>query len=282
VYRYEQSGEMNGLIRVRGFTQDDAHIYCAHDQLKSEITSTVELTQLVFRTFGMEVKIRLSYRDDKNVEKYGGEAAFWDQAQREIKEVADEMKLDYFIGIGEASFYGPKIDFMVKDALGRTWQLGTVQVDYVMPERFQLEYTASDGKKHRPVIIHRAPFGSMERFIGILIEHFAGEFPLWLAPVHAAVLPITDAYAEYAKEVCSQFKAVGLRIEYDDRNEKIGYKIRDWEMKKVPYMLVVGEKEKAANTVSVRQHKKGDLGAMERGAFVAKALDLIQRQSLTL
>ena len=282
MYRYEQSGEMNGLIRVRGFTQDDAHIYCAHDQLKSEITSTVELTQLVFRTFGMEVKIRLSYRDDKNVEKYGGEAAFWDQAQREIKEVADEMKLDYFIGIGEASFYGPKIDFMVKDALGRTWQLGTVQVDYVMPERFQLEYTASDGKKHRPVIIHRAPFGSMERFIGILIKHFAGEFPLWLAPVHAAVLPITDAYAEYAKEVCSQFKAVGLRIEYDDRNEKIGYKIRDWEMKKVPYMLVVGEKEKAANTVSVRQHKKGDLGAMERGAFVAKALDLIQRQSLTL
>jgi threonyl-tRNA synthetase len=282
VYRYEQSGEMNGLIRVRGFTQDDAHIYCAHDQLKDEITSTVELTQLVFKTFGMEVKIRLSYRDDKNVEKYGGDAAFWEQAQREIKEVADEMKLDYFIGIGEASFYGPKIDFMVKDALGRTWQLGTVQVDYVMPERFQLEYTASDGKKHRPVIIHRAPFGSLERFIGILIEHFAGEFPLWLAPVQAAVLPITDQYAEYAKEVIAQMKDAGVRAEFDDRNEKIGYKIRDWELKKVPYMLVVGEKEKSSNTVSVRQHKKGDLGAMSREAFIAKVADLVHQKSLTL
>ncbi|MCX6144945.1 MAG: threonine--tRNA ligase [Ignavibacteriales bacterium] len=282
VYRYEQSGEMNGLIRVRGFTQDDAHIYCAHDQLKHEIMSTVELTQLVFKTFGMEVKIRLSYRDDKNVEKYGGDAAFWEQAQREIKEVADEMKLDYFIGVGEASFYGPKIDFMVKDALGRTWQLGTVQVDYVMPERFQLEYTASDGKKHRPVIIHRAPFGSLERFIGILIEHFAGEFPLWLAPVQAAVLPITDQYAEYAKQVLEQLKEGGIRAEFDDRNEKIGYKIRDWELKKVPYMLVVGEKEKSGNTVSVRQHKKGDLGAMSREAFIANITDLVQRKSLTL
>jgi threonyl-tRNA synthetase len=282
VYRYEQSGEMNGLIRVRGFTQDDAHIYCAHDQLKREITSTVDLTQLVFKTFGMEVKIRLSYRDDKNVEKYGGDAEFWNQAQREIKEVADEMKLDYYIAIGEASFYGPKIDFMVKDALGRTWQLGTVQVDYVMPERFQLEYTASDGKKHRPVIIHRAPFGSLERFIGILIEHFAGEFPLWLAPVHAAVLPITDQYAEYAKQVLEQLKERGLRAEFDDRNEKIGYKIRDWELKKVPYMLIVGEKEKSGNTVSVRQHRKGDLGAMSCDAFIVKVTDLVQSKSLTL
>ena len=282
VYRYEQSGEMNGLIRVRGFTQDDAHIYCAHDQLKHEITSTVELTQLVFKTFGMEVKIRLSYRDEKNVEKYGGDAAFWEQAQREIKEVADEMKLDYFIAVGEASFYGPKIDFMVKDALGRTWQLGTVQVDYVMPERFQLEYTASDGKKHRPVIIHRAPFGSLERFIGILIEHFAGEFPLWLAPVQAAVLPLTDQYVEYARQVLEQLKEGGVRAEFDDRNEKIGYKIRDWELKKVPYMLVVGEKEKSGNTVSVRQHKKGDLGAMSREAFIAKIADLVQRKSLTI
>ena len=189
VYRYEQSGEMSGLTRVRGFTQDDAHIYCSHDQLKDEIARTVELTQFVFRTFGMEVTTRLSFRDDKNVDKFGGEAAFWEQAQREIKEVADEMKLDYFVGIGEASFYGPKIDFMVKDAIGRTWQLGTVQVDYVMPDRFQLEYTGSDGQKHRPVIIHRAPFGSLERFIGILIEHFAGDFPLWLAPVQAVVIP---------------------------------------------------------------------------------------------
>jgi threonyl-tRNA synthetase len=240
------------------------------------------LTQLVFDTFGMNVRIRLSYRDDKNVEKYGGDSAFWDQAQREIKEVADEMKLDYFIGIGEASFYGPKIDFMVKDALGRTWQLGTVQVDYVMPERFQLEYTASDGKKHRPVIIHRAPFGSMERFIGILIEHFAGEFPLWLAPVQAAVLPITDQFAEYARQVHAQLTDAGIRAEYDDRNEKIGYKIRDWEIKKIPFMLVIGEKERNNNTVAVRQHKKGDLGAMAREAFIGHVTDLVKRKSLTL
>jgi threonyl-tRNA synthetase len=282
VYRYEQSGEMNGLIRVRGFTQDDAHIYCRHDQLKDEIKTTVELTQLVFKTFGMEVRTRLSYRDDKNVEKYGGQAEFWERAQREIKEVADEMKLDYFIGIGEASFYGPKIDFMVKDALSRTWQLGTVQVDYVMPERFQLEYTGSDGQKHRPVIIHRAPFGSMERFVGILIEHFAGEFPLWLSPVQVAVLPITDQQLEYATQIREELRKVNIRCELDDRNEKVGYKIRDWETKKVPIMLVVGEKEKANNTVAVRQHKKGDLGAMSTEAFLSKTLDAIKQKTLTV
>ncbi|MCU0453987.1 MAG: threonine--tRNA ligase [Bacteroidetes bacterium] len=281
VYRYEQSGEMNGLIRVRGFTQDDAHIYCTPEQLKQEVKATVELTQLVFNTFGMDVKIRLSYRDEKNVEKYGGEAAFWEQAQREIKEVADEMGLDYFIGIGEASFYGPKIDFMVRDALGRTWQLGTVQVDYVMPERFQLEYTAADGKKHRPVIIHRAPFGSLERFIGILIEHFAGEFPLWLAPMQAVVLPVTDAAMEYARSVVETLKAAGLRVEIDERNEKIGYKIREWETKKAPYMLVIGEKERAAGTVSVRQHKKGDLGAQPVEAFRDLLAGLVSSRTLT-
>ncbi len=282
VYRYEQSGEMNGLTRVRGFTQDDAHIYCAHDQLKAEIKATIELTQLVFKTFGMDVKIRLSYRDDKNLEKYGGEAAFWEQAQREIREVADEMKLDYFIAIGEASFYGPKIDFMVKDALNRTWQLGTVQVDYVMPERFELEYVGQDGQRHRPVIIHRAPFGSLERFVGILIEHFAGEFPLWLAPVQAAVLPISDAFMDYAREVAEGLKASGVRVELDDRNEKVGYKIRDWETKKVTYMLVVGEKEKASGTVSVRQHKKGDQGMMKREEFQARILEAIRTRTLTV
>jgi threonyl-tRNA synthetase len=282
VYRYEQSGEMNGLTRVRGFTQDDSHIYCAHDQLKSEIKAVIDLTQLVFKTFGMDVSIRLSYRDDKNVEKYGGDVAFWEQAQREIKEVADELKLSYFIGIGEASFYGPKIDFMVKDALGRTWQLGTVQVDYVMPERFQLEYIGADGQKHRPVIIHRAPFGSLERFVGVLIEHFAGEFPVWLAPVQVAVLSITDAFAGYAQELQQQLKEAGVRAEFDDRNEKIGYKIRDWETKKVPFMLVVGEKEKTNKTVSVRRHKKGDQGAMTAEAFIAKILDAIETRSLTV
>ncbi|MGA7162254.1 MAG: threonine--tRNA ligase [Bacteroidota bacterium] len=282
VYRYEQSGEMNGLTRVRGFTQDDAHIYCSHEQLKEEISRTVELTQFVFRTFGMEVTTRLSFRDDKNVDKFGGEAAFWEQAQREIKEVADEMKLDYFIGIGEASFYGPKIDFMVKDAIGRTWQLGTVQVDYVMPERFQLEYTGSDGQKHRPVIIHRAPFGSFERFIGILIEHFAGEFPLWLTPVQAVVIPITDGQKTYGQEIFEKLKEADIRADFDDRNEKIGYKIRDWELKKVPYMLVLGDKEKTAGTVSVRQHKKGDLGSFALEKFIEQIHHDVQQKSLTV
>lgn len=281
VYRYEQSGEMNGLIRVRGFTQDDAHIYCAHEQLKEEIRGTVELTQLVFETFEMEVRTRLSFRDDKNMDKYGGEAKFWDQAQREIKEVADEMKLDYFIGMGEASFYGPKIDFMVKDAIGRTWQLGTVQIDYVMPERFQLEYVGRDGQKHRPIIIHRAPFGSFERFIAILIEHYAGEFPLWLAPVQVAVLPITDGQLEYAKTIFDELKAAGIRAELDDRNEKVGYKIRDWETKKVPYMLVLGAKEVQNGTVSVRRHRKGDQGAIDRTSFLAKIAMEIKHKTAT-
>ncbi|HUN66945.1 MAG TPA: threonine--tRNA ligase [Bacteroidota bacterium] len=280
VYRYEQSGEMNGLIRVRGFTQDDAHIYCTHDQLKQEIVSVVELTQLVFSTFGMTTRIRLSFRDEKNVGKYGGNTEYWDQAQRELREVVDEMKVDYFVGIGEASFYGPKIDFMVKDALGRTWQLGTVQVDYVMPERFQLEYTGSDGKKHRPVIIHRAPFGSMERFIGILIEHFAGEFPLWLAPVQTVVLPITDGQLPYARTVLDDLRAAGIRAELDERNEKIGAKIRGWELKKIPYMLVVGEKEKAGGTVGVRQHRKGDLGAIPVSEFRTRLLAEITQRTL--
>ena len=282
VYRYEQSGEMNGLIRVRGFTQDDAHIYCTHEQLKDEITRTVELTQLVFDTFGMEVRIRLSYRDEVNVDKYGGDLAFWEQAQREIKEVATEMKLNYFVAIGEASFYGPKIDFMVKDALGRTWQLGTVQVDYVMPERFQLEYTGADGQKHRPVIIHRAPFGSLERFIGILIEHYAGAFPLWLAPVQAAILPITDAQQGYAREIEQMFTEGGIRCEVDDRNEKVNSKIRDWELKKVPFMLVVGEKERSARAVAVRQHTKGDRGQRSAGEFLKTLKALDKSKALTL
>jgi threonyl-tRNA synthetase len=280
VYRYEQSGEINGLTRVRGFTQDDAHIYCTHDQLKDEIRNTVELTQLVFTTFGMEVSTRLSYRD-ANTAKYGGDTSFWEQAQKEIKEVADEMGLKYFIGMGEASFYGPKIDFMVKDAIGRTWQLGTVQVDYVMPERFKLEYTGSDGQKHRPVIIHRAPFGSLERFIGVLIEHYAGEFPLWLAPVQVVVLPITDKQSEYAGEVYRELKDAGVRVELDDRNEKVGYRIRELETKKVPYMLVLGEKERQAGSVAVRVHRKGDTGTVRRADFLAKVKQEIQEKVLT-
>jgi len=267
VYRYEQSGELGGLMRVRGFTQDDAHIYCAHEQLQEEIRATVELTQLVFHTFNMDVRVRLSFRDD-NAEKYGGDTKFWEQAQREIQEVADRMHLDYFIGAGEASFYGPKIDFMIRDALQRTWQLGTVQVDYVMPERFALEYVGSDNKKHRPVIIHRAPFGSMERFLAILIEHYAGAFPLWLAPVQVVVMAITDAQREYAQAIDQQLQHAGLRSQYDDRQEKINYKIRDAETHKVPYMVIVGAKETEQQQVAVRKRKAGDLGAMTLAALL--------------
>ncbi|MBI3579269.1 MAG: threonine--tRNA ligase [Ignavibacteriales bacterium] len=283
VYRYEQSGELNGLIRVRSFTVDDSHMFMRQDQLKQELCDVIELIQLVFNTLGFsDFKTRLSFRDPKNKDKYGGEDAMWVQAEKDIKEAADLTKLNYYIGIGEAAFYGPKIDFMVRDALGRTWQLGTVQVDYVMPERFNLEYVGADGQKHRPVVIHRAPFGSMERFMGVLIEHFAGEFPLWLAPLQAVVLPITDQHLEYAQTVYQQLKAAGIRCELDDRNEKVGYKIRDWETKKVPYMLVVGEKEQSANTVSVRQHKKGDLGSMSRDAFLSLTLEAVKQKKITL
>ena len=282
-FRYEQSGELNGLIRVRSFTVDDSHMFVRQDQLKQELMGVIDLIQLVFNTLGFsDFRTRLSFRDPKNKDKYGGEDAMWIQAEKDIQEAADAMHLNYYMGIGEAAFYGPKIDFMVRDVLGRTWQLGTVQVDYVMPERFDLEYTGADGQKHRPVVIHRAPFGSMERFIGVMIEHFAAEFPLWLAPVQAVVLPITDQHVEYATQVFHQLKTAGIRVELDDRNEKVGYKIRDWELKKVPYMLVVGEKEQANNTVSVRQHKKGDLGVVGREAFLSKTLDAIQRKSLTL
>lgn len=282
VYRYEQSGELNGLIRARSFTVDDSHIFVRQDQLKDELVSVITLIQLVFKTLGFEdFRTRLSFRDPKNKEKFGGEDALWIQAERDITEAAKEAKLDHFVGIGEAAFYGPKIDFMVRDVLGRTWQLGTVQADYVMPQRFNLEYTGSDGQKHRPVVIHRAPFGSLERFIGIMIEHYAGEFPLWLAPVHAALIPITDSHRAYAEEVFREYEEAGLRVELDDRNEKVGYKIRDWETKKVPYMLVVGEKESAAGTVAVRRHKKGDLGAMKRKEFLAKTMEAIKNKTLT-
>jgi threonyl-tRNA synthetase len=283
VYRYEQSGELNGLTRVRSFTVDDSHMYVRHDQLKDELCDVIDLIQLVFSTLGFkEFRTRLSFRDPKNTEKYGGADELWVQAERDIKEAADQMKLNYFIGIGEAAFYGPKIDFMVQDALRRTWQLGTVQVDYVMPERFNLEYTGSDGQKHRPVIIHRAPFGSMERFIGVLIEHYAGEFPLWLAPVQAVVLPITDQQLDYARKVHEILKNKGIRVELDDRNEKVGYKIREWETRKVPYMLVVGDRERQSEAVSVRQHKKGDQGSVPVEEFAAGLLEKIRSRTLTM
>jgi threonyl-tRNA synthetase len=268
VYRYEQSGELNGLSRVRGFTQDDAHIYCTHDQLKEEIKHTIELTQIVFKTFGMPVDIRLSYRDENN-EKYGGDLEFWERAQSEIREVSDEMKLDYQIAEGEASFYGPKIDFIIRDAIGRKWQLGTVQVDYVMPERFDLTYIGSDNEKHRPVIIHRAPFGSMERFVSILIEHFAGNFPLWLAPLQFKVIPVSDDFLPYSLSCAEKLKKHGFRVETDERNEKVGAKIRDAETSKTPYMLIIGEKEEKNQTVSVRRHKLGDIGTFPFSDFIS-------------
>lgn len=262
VYRYEQSGELNGLSRVRGFTQDDAHIYCTHEQLKDEIKNVVELTQLVFKTFGMDVSTRLSFRDD-NEAKYGGDLENWERAQAEIKAVADEMNLEYFIGEGEAAFYGPKIDFIVRDAIGRKWQLGTVQVDYVMPDRFNLEYVGADNTKHRPVIIHRAPFGSMERFISILIEHYAGNFPFWLAPTQVSILPIADAHQSFARDLTAEFEKMGLRVHCDLRNEKINRKVAESEQKKIPYALVVGSKEIENDSAAVRIHGEGDKGMMK-------------------
>ncbi|MEQ9090370.1 MAG: threonine--tRNA ligase [Balneola sp.] len=279
VYRYEQSGELSGLSRVRGFTQDDAHIYCMQEQLKQEIKHTIDLTNFVFDTFGMPVDIRLSFRDD-NEEKYGGDIELWERAQKEIKEVADEMNLDYTIAPGEASFYGPKIDFIIRDAIGRKWQLGTVQVDYVMPERFDLTYVGSDNEKHRPVIIHRAPFGSMERFTSILIEHFAGNFPLWLSPEQVRVLPISDDQNDYAKKCVNAFKKIGVRVTLDDRSEQIGGKIRDAETDKVPYMLIVGAKEQEAGTVSVRRHRKGDIGTFKFSDFLSTVENEIEKKSL--
>jgi len=279
VYRYEQSGELNGLSRVRGFTQDDAHIYCTHDQLKDEIKHVIDLTQFVFSTFGMPVDIRLSFRDD-NDKKYGGNSEYWERAQKEIHEVADELGLNYKIVEGEASFYGPKIDFIIKDAIGRKWQLGTVQVDYVMPERFDLTYVGSDNDKHRPVIIHRAPFGSMERFVSILIEHFGGDFPLWLAPLQVKSIAISDDFNDYAEECTQKLRKLGVRAESDTRSEKVGSKIREAENKKIPYMLIVGEREQQDGTVSVRRHKHGDIGTFDADEFFKKIRNEISDRDL--
>ena len=278
VYRYEQSGELNGLTRVRSFAVDDSHIFVRQDQLLDEICNVIELIQVVFRQMGFEdFFTQLSFRDNDE-EKYGGDIKLWERAQKELKEAADKMKLNYEVAEGEAAFYGPKIDFMVRDALGRKWQLGTVQVDYVMPERFDLEYTGSDGQKHRPVVIHRAPFGSLERFIGILIEHYAGDFPTWLAPIQTVVIPVSQHFFEYAQGVNDQLKSAGIRTELDERNEKIGYKIREWEIQKIPYMIIVGEKEQNAGNISIRQHKKGDLGAFNLIEFIDKIVTEIKNK----
>lgn len=270
VYRYEQSGELHGLTRVRGFTQDDAHIFCRPDQVKAEFAKVIDLVMYVLKAldFG-EFTAQVSLRDPENPEKYIGKDEDWDRAEREIQEVADEKGLNTVVEYGEAAFYGPKLDFMVKDALGRSWQMGTIQVDYNLPQRFELEYTGTDNQKHRPVMIHRAPFGSMERFIGILIENTAGNFPLWLAPEQIAILPISEKYHDYALEVFRSLQELDIRGTIDERDEKIGKKIRDAEIKKIPYMLIVGEKEAADGTISIRQHGKGDLGSKSLEDFVS-------------
>lgn len=263
VYRYEQSGELHGLTRVRGFTQDDAHLFCRPDQVKEEFKKVIDLVLYVFKALGFDnYTAQISLRDPENKAKYIGSDENWQLAESAIIEAADEKGLTTVIELGEAAFYGPKLDFMVKDALGRKWQLGTIQVDYNLPERFELEYTGSDNQKHRPVMIHRAPFGSLERFVAVLIEHCAGEFPLWLTPEQFIVLPISEKFEDYAKKVLESLNNSDICGLIDFRDEKIGRKIRDAEVKKIPYMLIIGEKEMNDGMVSVRRHGKGDLGSM--------------------
>ncbi|MFM7725859.1 MAG: threonine--tRNA ligase, partial [Flavobacteriales bacterium] len=253
VYRFEQTGELHGLTRVRGFTQDDAHIFCTVDQVKEEVGKVIDLVLYIFKTLDFpDFLAQVSLRDPNNPSKYIGSDANWEAAERGIQEVAQEKGLKTVVEYGEAAFYGPKLDFMVRDAIGRRWQLGTVQIDYNLPERFELEYTGSDNQKHRPVMIHRAPFGSMERFVAILIEHCAGQFPLWLTPEQVKILPVSEKFNDYAQSVAKSLISYDIRALVDERNEKVGKKIRDAEMEKVPYMLVVGEEEQGAGTVSAR------------------------------
>ncbi|HBG40055.1 MAG TPA: threonine--tRNA ligase [Porphyromonadaceae bacterium] len=273
VYRYEKSGELHGLTRVRGFTQDDAHIFCTPDQVKEEFLKVMDIIFIIFNALDFkDFEAQISLRDPDNKEKYIGSDENWEKAENAIVEACREKGLKAKVELGEAAFYGPKLDFMVKDALGRRWQLGTIQVDYNLPERFELEYTGADNQKHRPVMIHRAPFGSMERFVAVLIEHTAGKFPLWLAPVQATVLPISEKFNEYAYQVVKTLKKYDIRAEVDDRNEKIGRKIRDNELKRIPYLLIVGEKEAANEEVSVRKQGGNDQGSVKLSIFAENIL----------
>jgi threonyl-tRNA synthetase len=275
VYRYEQSGELHGLTRVRGFTQDDAHLFCRPDQVKEEFAKVIDLVLYVFNALGFkDYTAQISLRDKEDLSKYIGDEANWTLAEQAIIDVANEKGLTTVIEYGEAAFYGPKLDFMVKDAIGRKWQLGTIQVDYNLPERFELEYTDADNSKKRPVMIHRAPFGSMERFVAVLTEHCAGKFPLWLTPTQVKLLPISDKFLPYCETTAALLKKQGIRVEIDDRNEKIGKKIRDTELKKIPYMLVIGEKEMAEGKVAVRKQGQGDLGVFLIEEF---AQDLVKQ-----
>lgn len=287
VYRYEQSGELHGLTRVRGFTQDDAHLFCRQDQIKDEFCKVMDIIFIIFKALDFkDFEAQISLRDKNDRSKYIGSDENWDKAEQAIIDACQEKGLPTVIEYGEAAFYGPKLDFMIKDALGRRWQLGTIQVDYNLPERFQLEYTGADNKKHRPVMIHRAPFGSMERFVAVLIEHTAGKFPLWLTPDQAVILPISEKFNDYAHKIAVELNNKDIRVQVDDRNEKIGRKIRDNEMKRIPYMLIVGEKEAENNEVSVRKQGKGDVGSMKITNFadeiqkeVSAMLNAWQRES---
>ncbi|MFC4872408.1 threonine--tRNA ligase [Negadavirga shengliensis] len=276
VYRYEQSGELHGLTRVRGFTQDDAHIFCRPDQVKEEFIKVIDLVLYVFKALGFDqFTAQISLRDPEDKSKYIGGDEGWNKAEQAIIDAALEKGLDTVTELGEAAFYGPKLDFMVKDALGRSWQLGTIQVDYQLPERFELEFVGSDNQKHRPVMIHRAPFGSLERFVAVLIEHCAGNFPLWLAPEQVIILPISEKFAGYASEVKQYLEAKGISGEVDNRDEKIGRKIRDAEVKKIPFMIIVGEKEKEDNKLSLRKHGEGDIGSFGHEEFAEYFRDII-------
>lgn len=280
VYRMEKTGELNGLIRVRGFTQDDAHIFCTPQQLESEIESCVEVTKLVLETLGLnEYRVRIGLRDEDS-EKYVGDDAHWELAQNNIRSVVQRLEMNYTEEVGEAAFYGPKIDFIATDCIGRQWQLGTIQVDYNLPERFDMEYVGPDNTMHRPVMIHRAPFGSLERFIGILIEHYAGAFPLWLAPVQVAVLPVSEKFADYGQKVNAQLRKAGLRVQLDDSADKIGAKIRRAQMQKIPYMAVVGGREQEAQTVSIRHRSEGDCGPVALEQLLAGLKDEVQTKAL--
>ncbi|MGM9805750.1 MAG: threonine--tRNA ligase [Candidatus Aphodosoma sp.] len=278
VYRYEQSGELHGLTRVRSFTQDDAHIFCRPDQLKEEFMKVMDIIFIIFKALNFEnFEAQISLRDPNNHEKYIGSDEVWEKAEAAIIEACEYKGLKARMEIGEAAFYGPKLDFMVRDAIGRKWQLGTIQVDYNLPERFQLEYTGADNQKHRPVMIHRAPFGSMERFVAVLIEHTGGKFPLWLTPDQAVVLPISEKYNGYAREVADKLLQCDVRAIVDDRNEKIGRKIRDNELKRIPYLLIVGENEMNEGNVSVRRQGEGDQGVMTPEEFAGKVNEIVRQ-----
>jgi threonyl-tRNA synthetase len=282
VYRYEQSGELTGLTRVRGFTVDDSHLFVTPEQLEEEFIDVVELIQHVFNAMGFaDFRARLGTNDPES-DKYAGSLEMWEKGVAAIRNAADRLGLDYALEVGEAAFYGPKLDFIFRDVLKREWQLGTVQVDFLLPERFDLEYVGADGERHRPVMIHRAPFGSMERFVGILIEHFNGAFPVWLSPVQAVLVPITDRHVDYAQQVAQELRAAGIRVEVDDSGNRMNAKIRNAQLQKIPYMLVVGDREAEAGAVAVRTRDEEDRGAMSVADFKEQILARIRTQALDL